>query len=109
MVNVPPGWTWSAFSIGRNEMAYVAAAVPAGGPLNVRVGLDDNLWLQGRTGRHKRWWRAQGSHYVIEAMGAASIGPDAVRAKLASPPHAGADDATRCHHRRCRRHRAHGG
>ncbi len=35
--NVPTDWTWSAFSIGRNEMPYVAAAVLAGG--NVRVGL----------------------------------------------------------------------
>ena len=41
--NVPSDWTWSAFSIGRNQMAYVAAAVLAGG--NVRVGLEDNLWL----------------------------------------------------------------
>ena len=41
--NVPADWTWSAFSLGRNQMAYVAAAVLAGG--NVRVGLEDNLWL----------------------------------------------------------------
>ena len=41
--NVPTDWTWSAFSLGRNQMAYVAAAVLAGG--NVRVGLEDNLWL----------------------------------------------------------------
>ncbi|TIL80721.1 MAG: 3-keto-5-aminohexanoate cleavage protein, partial [Mesorhizobium sp.] len=27
--NVPSGWTWSAFSIGRNQMAYAAAAVLA--------------------------------------------------------------------------------
>jgi uncharacterized protein (DUF849 family) len=41
--NVPDDWTWSAFSLGRNQMPYVAAAVLAGG--NVRVGLEDNLWL----------------------------------------------------------------
>lgn len=35
--NVPSNWTFSAFSIGRNAMAYPAAAVLAGG--NVRVGL----------------------------------------------------------------------
>ncbi|TIW90804.1 3-keto-5-aminohexanoate cleavage protein, partial [Mesorhizobium sp.] len=34
--NVPSTWNWSAFSIGRNQMAYAAAAVLAGG--NVRVG-----------------------------------------------------------------------
>jgi uncharacterized protein (DUF849 family) len=42
--NVPKGWIMSAFSIGRNEMNYVAAAVLAGG--NIRVGLEDNLWLE---------------------------------------------------------------
>ncbi len=42
--NVPESWTFSAFSISRNQMPYVAAAVLAGG--NVRVGLEDNLWLE---------------------------------------------------------------
>ena len=41
--NVPDDWTFSAFALGRNQMAYVAASVLAGG--NVRVGLEDNLWL----------------------------------------------------------------
>jgi len=44
MVNqVPVGWTYSAFSIGRNQLPYVAMAALAGG--NVRVGLEDNLYL----------------------------------------------------------------
>ena len=41
--NVPSNWTFSAFALGRNQMAYVAASVLAGGI--VRVGLEDNLWL----------------------------------------------------------------
>ncbi|MFV0307048.1 MAG: 3-keto-5-aminohexanoate cleavage protein, partial [Desertimonas sp.] len=41
--NVPTGWTWSAFSLGRLQMHYVALAAVAGG--NVRVGLEDNLYL----------------------------------------------------------------
>lgn len=41
--NVPAGWTYSAFSIGRNQLPYVAMAALAGG--NVRVGLEDNLFL----------------------------------------------------------------
>ncbi len=45
MVNaLPEGATFSAFSIGRNELPYVAMAVLAGG--NVRVGLEDNLYLE---------------------------------------------------------------
>ena len=77
--NVPSDWNWSAFSIGRNEMPYVAAAVLAGG--NVRVGLEDNLWLA-------KGYLATNAELVtravtiIEAMGANVIGPDAVREKL---------------------------
>jgi uncharacterized protein (DUF849 family) len=44
VANVPADWHWSAFAIGRNQMPYVAASVLAGG--NVRVGLEDNLWLE---------------------------------------------------------------
>ncbi len=41
--NVPGSWTFSAFSIGRRQLEYVALAAIAGG--NVRVGLEDNLYL----------------------------------------------------------------
>jgi uncharacterized protein (DUF849 family) len=44
MVNLlPPGSVFSAFSIGRMQIPYVAMAALAGG--NVRVGLEDNLYL----------------------------------------------------------------
>ena len=77
--NVPPDWTWSAFSIGRNEMPYVAAAVLAGG--NVRVGLEDNLWLaKGRLATNEQL--VERARTIIEAMGARIIGPAEVRGKL---------------------------
>ncbi|MDW3177178.1 MAG: 3-keto-5-aminohexanoate cleavage protein [Acidimicrobiia bacterium] len=41
--NVPDDWTFSAFSISRNQMKYVSLAAMAGG--NVRVGLEDNIYL----------------------------------------------------------------
>ena len=41
--NLPADWTFSAFSIGRNQLPYAAVALAAGG--NIRVGLEDNLWL----------------------------------------------------------------
>ena len=41
--NIPDDWTFSAFSIGRNQLRYVSLAALAGG--NVRVGLEDNLYL----------------------------------------------------------------
>ena len=45
MVNqLPAGATWSAFSIGRMQIPYVVMAALAGG--NVRVGLEDNLYLE---------------------------------------------------------------
>lgn len=77
--NVPPDWTFSAFSLGRNEMPYVAAAVLAGG--NVRVGLEDNLWLdKGVLATNAELVdRAVG---IVERMGARVIGPDEVREKL---------------------------
>jgi uncharacterized protein (DUF849 family) len=40
---LPPGSLWSAFGIGRMQMPMVAQAVLLGG--NVRVGLEDNLYL----------------------------------------------------------------
>ena len=77
--NVPDSWTWSAFSLGRNQMPYVAAAVLAGG--NVRVGLEDNLMLdRGVFATNAQLVeRAVG---IIERLGAKVIGPEEVRAKL---------------------------
>ena len=77
--NVPEGWTWSAFSLGRHQMAYVAASVLAGG--NVRVGLEDNLWLEkGVLATNAQL--VERAVRIIENMGARVIGPDEVRSKL---------------------------
>ncbi len=40
---LPPGAVFSAFSIGRHQLPYAAMAALVGG--NVRVGLEDNLFL----------------------------------------------------------------
>lgn len=77
--NVPEDWTFSAFSLGRNQMAYVAAAVLAGG--NVRVGLEDNLWL-GKGELTQNWELVERAGTIIENMGARVIGPAEVREKL---------------------------
>jgi uncharacterized protein (DUF849 family) len=77
--NVPADWNWSAFSLGRDQMAYAAAAVLAGG--NVRVGLEDNLWLgKGQLATNAQL--VERAVTIIENMGARVIGPDEVRAKL---------------------------
>ncbi|MEM1273349.1 MAG: 3-keto-5-aminohexanoate cleavage protein [Pseudomonadota bacterium] len=80
MVNaVPPDWTFSAFSLGRDQMAYVAAAVLAGG--HVRVGLEDNLWLEkGVLATNAQLvTKAVG---LIEALGGRVMGPAEVRETL---------------------------
>lgn len=80
MVNaIPAGWNWSAFSLGRNQMDYVAASVLAGG--NVRVGLEDNLWLgKGQLATNAQL--VERAVTVIEGMGSRVIGPEAVRSRL---------------------------
>ena len=77
--NVPDTWTFSGFGLGRNQMAYVAASVLAGG--NVRVGLEDNLWL-GKGVLATNEQLVSRAKTIIESMGACVIGPDEVRAKL---------------------------
>lgn len=77
--NVPSDWIFSAFSIGRNEMPYAAAAVLAGG--NVRVGLEDNLYLEkGVLATNAQL--VDRAVTIVENMGARVIGPDEVRQKL---------------------------
>jgi|TARA_B110000908_G_scaffold151707_1_gene186682 uncharacterized protein (DUF849 family) len=77
--NVPDDWTFSAFGLGRNQMAYVAASVLAGG--NVRVGLEDNLWLD-KGVLAENWQLVERAGTIIENMGARVIGAAEVRAKL---------------------------
>jgi uncharacterized protein (DUF849 family) len=77
--NVPDDWVFSAFSLGRHQMPYVAAAVLAGG--NVRVGLEDNLYLE-------RGFLATNAQLVdkaaslIEKMGVELMSPQQVRDEL---------------------------
>ena len=77
--NVPQDWTFSAFGLGRNQMAYVAAAVLAGG--NVRVGLEDNLWLE-KGVLAENWQLVERAGSIIENMGARVIGAQEVRDRL---------------------------
>jgi len=77
--NIPLDWNWSGFSIGRNQMPFVAAAVLAGG--NVRVGLEDNIWLEkGVLATNQSL--VERAVTIIEAMGASILSPTQVREKL---------------------------
>jgi 3-dehydrocarnitine:acetyl-CoA trimethylamine transferase len=80
MVNrLPTGAIFSAFSIGRMQLAYVAMAVLAGG--NVRVGLEDNLYLsRGRLATNGELVERAVS--ILDGMNVRALGPDEVRQKL---------------------------
>jgi len=76
---LPANAIFSAFSIGRMQLAYAAMAVLAGG--NVRVGLEDNLYLsRGRLATNADL--VARAVTILEAMNVRVLGPDEVRAKL---------------------------
>lgn len=76
---VPAGWTYSAFSIGRNQLPYVAMAALAGG--NVRVGLEDNLFLsKGELATNGQL--VERAATILSAMNVNILGPQQVREKL---------------------------
>jgi uncharacterized protein (DUF849 family) len=76
---LPAGAVFSAFSIGRMQLAYVGMAVLAGG--NVRVGLEDNLLLsRGQPATNGQLVERAVS--ILENMNVRVVGPDEVRARL---------------------------
>jgi 3-dehydrocarnitine:acetyl-CoA trimethylamine transferase len=81
---LPPGAVFSAFSISRMQLPFVAMAVLAGG--NVRVGLEDNLYLS----RGVLATNAQlvgRAVAILEAMNVSVMGPAEVRDKLQLTKH----------------------
>jgi uncharacterized protein (DUF849 family) len=76
---LPAGAIFSAFSIGRMQLPYVAMAALAGG--NVRVGLEDNIYLsRGRlAGNGELVERAV---RILDAMNVRILTPAETRAKL---------------------------
>lgn len=77
--NMPQGWVFSAFSIGRMQMPYVAQAALAGG--NVRVGLEDNIWLD-RGQLATNGALVERAATILTAMGCRLLTPAEVRTKL---------------------------
>ena len=77
--NLPKDWIHSAFSLGKHQMAYVAAAILSGG--NVRVGLEDNLWLERGT-LATNAQLVEKARRIIENMGVAIMTPQEVRNEL---------------------------
>lgn len=81
---LPPQSIYSAFSIGRMQLPYAALAPLVGA--NVRVGLEDNLYLsRGRLATNAEL--AQRAAEILERMGVRVMSPDEVRVKLALKVH----------------------
>lgn len=80
MVNqLPPGAIFSTFSIGRMQLPFVALATLVGG--NVRVGLEDNLYLsRGHLATNAEL--VARAVRILEAMNVHVLGPAEVREKL---------------------------
>lgn len=76
---LPANCVFSAFSIGRMQLPFVAMAALAGG--NVRVGLEDNLFLS-RGVKATNGQLVKRAVTILEAMGARILGPQDVRQKL---------------------------
>ncbi len=80
MVNtLPPDSVWTSFAISRMQMPWVAQSVLLGG--NVRVGLEDNLYLS-RGVYASNAQLVERARAIIEAMGARVMAPAAARERL---------------------------
>ncbi|WP_445819592.1 3-keto-5-aminohexanoate cleavage protein [Bradyrhizobium sp. ISRA442] len=77
---LPPRAVYSVFSIGRTHLPYVALAPLVGA--NVRVGLEDNLYLsRGRLATNAEL--VERAIQILERIGVRLMTPDEVREKLA--------------------------
>ena len=80
MVNsLPPDVVWTSFAISRMQMPWVAQSILLGG--NVRVGLEDNLYLS-RGVYASNAQLVQKARTIVEAMGARVLSPAQTREKL---------------------------
>jgi uncharacterized protein (DUF849 family) len=84
VARLPPGAVFSAFSIGRMQLPFVAMAVLAGG--NVRVGLEDNIYLS-RGVLASNGELVTRAVSILQAMGVRILGPAEVRDRLALTKH----------------------
>ena len=77
--NLPENCVWSSFAIGKMQLPWVAQSVLAGG--NVRVGLEDNIWL-GKGVKASNGALVERAVTILSAMNVNVIGPEAARKRL---------------------------
>ena len=77
--HLPSGCNWAGFAIGRNQMGFVAQSMLLGG--NVRVGLEDNIWLD--KGVHAtNGTLVTRAKEIVERLGGRTLTPAEARIKL---------------------------
>lgn len=76
---LPPGSLWSAFGLGRLQMPMAACAVLLGG--NVRVGLEDNLYL-GKGVQATNAQLVERARTIVELLGVRVLGSRETRERL---------------------------
>ena len=76
---LPQRCVFSAFAIGRMQLPFVALAPIVGG--NVRVGLEDNIWLE-RGVKATNGQLVERAVTILEAMNVRVLGPAETREKL---------------------------
>jgi len=76
---LPPKAVWAGFGIGRNQMPMVAQAILLGG--NVRVGLEDNIWLE-KGVYASNGTLVQRAIEIVRLMGARVLTPAEARKKI---------------------------
>jgi uncharacterized protein (DUF849 family) len=76
---LPPGVNWSSFALGQMQLPWVAMSVLFGG--NVRVGLEDNIYLsRGHMASNEEL--VVRAREIIEKMGGSVLGPRDARVKM---------------------------
>jgi uncharacterized protein (DUF849 family) len=76
---LPQDANWAGFAVSRMEMPMVAQAVVLGG--NVRVGLEDNLYLS-RGVLASNAQLVEHAVGIVESLGSRVVGPDEAREQL---------------------------
>jgi uncharacterized protein (DUF849 family) len=70
-------YRWSVLGAGRNQLAIAAQAAAMGG--NVRVGLEDSLWLGPGRFAESNAAQVRAARQIIEGLGLAIASPDEAR------------------------------
>jgi uncharacterized protein (DUF849 family) len=78
--HLPAGANWASFGLGADQMPMVAQAALLGG--HVRVGLEDNLYLE-RGVLASNAQLVEKARKILELMGARTLSPAEARVKLA--------------------------